>query len=86
MKHTNAALYALLFATFMVAGCSDATRAKITAIGSPGEITCYSGGQVIYHGKSTGKIQTESGSDGWFFLEEGTGKLIRVSGSCVIKN
>jgi hypothetical protein len=66
--------------------CTDAKMKQFTTIGSPGEIVCYSGTLEIYRGKSTGKIATEQGSDGWFFQEEGTGKLIRVSGACVIRN
>lgn len=49
-------------------------------------MTCYSGGQVIYKGRSSGKIQTEKGSDGWFFQDDSSGKLVRLSGDCVIVN
>jgi hypothetical protein len=69
-----------------ISGCTDARIAEITSLGSPGEITCYSGGKVIYEGKSTGKIASEEKSDGWLFKEESSGKLIRVSADCVIKN
>jgi hypothetical protein len=67
-------------------GCSDGEMAKLSAIGKAGEITCFSGGEIIYHGISTGKIGTESESDGWYFQEQGSGKLIRVSGTCIIRN
>lgn len=79
---------AFMFSLILVCGiaCTNADWAQISTYGSSGEITCYSGGQVIYQGKSTGKIATEDGSDGWFFEEEGTKKLIRVSGDCIIKN
>lgn len=70
----------------MVFGCTNAEWGKIKAIGSKGEITCYSGGIKIYEGKSTGKIGTESQSDGWYLEEEGSNDLIRVSGDCVIRN
>ena len=66
--------------------CTNAWMAQVTSLGSPGHIICYSGGKVIYEGDSTGKISTESQSDGWFFQEQGTNKLVRVSGACVIKN
>jgi hypothetical protein len=81
MKYFIISLFLLAFI-----GCTDGTMAKFTALGDSGEITCYSGGVVFYHGFSTGKIQTESQSDGWYFKEKGTGNLIRVSGSCVIRN
>lgn len=73
-------------AVLSLAACTDAKMKQFTSLGSPGEIVCYSGALEIYRGKSTGKIATEQGSDGWFFQEEGTGKLIRVSGACVIRN
>lgn len=65
---------------------TSCTDAKIETYGSTGNITCYSGGKVIYTGVSTGKIGTEEGSDGWYFMEQGTDSLVRVSGDCVIKN
>lgn len=75
----------ILFALFLF-GCSDAERAKIGAIGQPGHVECWSAGIKYYDGDSTGKIQTEQGTDGWFFEEKATGDLIRVSGPCVIRN
>ena len=69
-----------------LSGCTKADVAQVTSIGSPADITCYSGNQVIYSGRSTGKVSTESGSDGWYFQDDATGKLIRVSGACVIRN
>jgi hypothetical protein len=66
--------------------CSDTERASFSAIGEPGHITCYSGGQVIFDGQSTGKIETENQSDGWKFMDAKTNRLVRVSGDCVIRN
>lgn len=66
--------------------CTDAGLKQLTTYGSSAEIVCYSGGKEIYRGTSTGKVKTETQSDGWFFSEAGTGKLIRVSGDCVIRN
>lgn len=69
-----------------LSGCTDADRARISALGTGGHITCYSGGVVIYKGDATGKIASESQSDGWYFKEKGTDSLVRVSGDCVIRN
>jgi hypothetical protein len=66
--------------------CTDADMKQITTLGNPAEIVCYSGTLKIYEGKSSGKISTESGSDGWFFEDRDSHKLIRVSGACVITN
>lgn len=70
----------------VLSGCTDAKMGKFTALGNSGEVTCYSGGQVIYQGTSTGKIEPEVQSDGWVFVDAQTKKLIRVSGDCVVKN
>lgn len=78
------ALLAFLLLPFL-AGCSDTGWAQWAAIGEPAIVLCYSGGKEIYRGKSTGKLHTEQGSDGWLFKEVGTGYLIRVSGACVIR-
>ena len=67
-------------------GCTNAELKQWESLGSKGEITCYSGGVKIYQGKSTGKIVSESQSDGWFLEEEGSNDLILVSGDCVIRN
>ncbi len=81
------AVVTVLVAAALLSACSfDANLAQITALGHSASITCYSGGKVIYSGQSSGKISSESGSDGWYFLESGTGNLIRVSGQCVIRN
>lgn len=70
----------------LLAGCTDATISKFKQLGSSQEITCYSGGQVVYHGFSTGKVLAEEGGSGHFFTEKGTGKLVEVLGNCVIKS
>ena len=76
-----------MFALFMLLiACTDTEIAQLTAIGEPGHITCYSGGQVIFEGDSTGKIATEEQSDGWKFMDAATGRLVRVSGDCVVRN
>lgn len=73
-----------------ISACSDAQWGQFSAIGEPGEIVCYSGGKEIFRGKSTGKIATESGSDGWFINGDGRPDVltanVRVSGDCVIRN
>ena len=70
----------------LLLACSDTDLASMKSIGDPGHITCYSGGQVIYEGDSTGKIETETQSDGWKFMDSKTQRLVRVSGDCVIRN
>ncbi len=76
----------LFIALFLLVGCTDADMAQLSAIGRAAHITCYSGGKIIYEADSTGKISTESDSDGWFFSEKPSGRLVRISGTCVVKN
>ncbi len=76
----------LVLLVLAACGCTDTDKASIGAFGSAGVISCYSGGKLIYSGKSTGRIQTVSNSDGWEFKDADTGKFIRVSGDCLIQN
>ena len=76
---------ALIFiAVFLFMGCTDARCSKITSLGDSAEIECYSGGKLIYKGKSTGKVSSEKSSDGYFFLDAKDQRLKEVSGNCVI--
>ena len=50
----------------------------------PASVTCYSGGKIIYQGKSTGKVFSENSSDGYLFEDAADGKLKEVSGDCII--
>jgi hypothetical protein len=78
--------YIIALSIFATTACTDADTKQLFAFGSSAEVVCYSGGKEIYRGMSTGKVATEKQSDGWYFSEAGTGKLIRVSGDCLIKN
>jgi hypothetical protein len=64
-------------------GCTDATLGKLDALGNTAKIQCYSGGVLIYEGKSTGKVKSENGSDGYFFRAE-DGFMREVSGDCIV--
>ena len=33
---------------------------------------------------SSGKVATEEGSDGYYFMDSATGKLVRISGNVII--
>jgi hypothetical protein len=70
----------------MLSGCTDAYKANWGALGSPADVTCYSGNITTYKGHSTGKVATTQHSDGWEFKDAATQRFVRVSGSCVILN
>lgn len=65
--------------------CTDAERSKYFSVGSEHTVSCYSGSKLIYKGVSSGKVLSEESSDGYYFKEKKTGKLMEVSGNCIIK-
>lgn len=72
-------------AFLLVAGCKDARMAQFDALGKSGTVTCYSGGQVVYSGRSTGSISNQDGSDGYYFMDDSTKALVEVSGTCIVR-
>ena len=76
----------LITALSLLTACTDATRASYSALGDAAKVVCYSGGVVIYEGKSTGRVSSTASSDGWEFMEAETGNFVRVSGDCVVTN
>lgn len=70
----------------VLAGCTDAARSNLKAYGDKHSITLYSGGKVVGQWISTGKVISESQSDGWCFEDEATHKLFRISGTVVVTN
>lgn len=75
---------AYLFIVGSLFACTDAQRGKIGAIGDNAKVECWSGGELIYSGLSSGKVSSESYSDGYNFIDSKTGKYMEVSGNCVI--
>ncbi len=80
-KFLSIALGTLLLA---LAGCSGADTAKVTAWGQTHIIKQYSGGVLIGQWESTGKVENEDHSDGYFFKNDKTGTLVTVSGDVQI--
>lgn len=76
---------ALVLATAMLAtGCTDAATAGLFAIGSQHRVQLYSGGKLVGEWTSTGAVKNENQSDGYFFKDQASGKLICVTGTIVI--
>ena len=89
MSKENVALW--LLAAFLVTvalvsaiGCTDASFSRITAIGNKHRVELWSGGKKVKTWTSTGKVQSEANSDGYYFCDAETGKLVRVTGDLVI--
>ena len=56
----------LIFALIALSACTDATWDKYSVLGKSAEVKCYSGGKLIFHALSTGKVENEANSDGYF--------------------
>lgn len=83
MKLLKILLLSLSVSVF-VSGCTDAQHALIIANGSEFQIELYSGGICVKTWTSTGKVLSEDKSDGYFFMDKETKKLVRTSGTLVI--
>jgi hypothetical protein len=51
-------------------GCTDAVVSKYTTLGRRAEVVCLSGGKVYFHGISTGRVENESQSNGFYAVWE----------------
>ena len=72
------------FLTFLVFPWTDASRSKLTGYGDEYKVEMYSGGQKVREWTASGKVNSEGGSDGYYFNDKATGKLIEVAGDVVI--
>lgn len=71
---------------WMSAGCTDAGRSKLLGYGSQFEVTLYAcDGSVIKQWTSSGKVKSEETSDGYYFMDEDSGRLIEVTGTLIIE-
>ena len=77
-------LASAMFWVGVAIGCKDADRAQFRALGSEHRIIVYSGGIAVATYESTGNVSNESSSDGWYFKDKASGKLIEVAGTLVI--
>jgi len=71
-------------AVLTLSSCTDANIAKIGGYGGEHKVELYSGGNKVREWTSSGKVESEEASDGYFFSDKETGKLIEVSGNVVI--
>lgn len=76
----------ILILLLIITSCTDSGRAKVFGYGSEYKITLYDyQGAEIESWISSGKVKSEDGSDGYYFLDKKTDKLIEVTGILVIK-
>ena len=78
----------MLLVSFLILffyACTDAKKAKIGGFGSKFQIEMLNcDGSVARTWISSGKVSSEQNSDGYYFMEEGTDKLIEVTGRLII--
>lgn len=76
-----------LVTMILFSGCSPAKRARLSgaAYAHNYRVTMYSGGREVRTFRTIGKVQNQSESDGYYFMEADTGRLIEVSGDVVIE-
>lgn len=74
-----------LVALLGTVGCKSADMGQITSLGSEFDISCYSGTTLILHTISQGQPSNEDHSDGFYFTDKESGKLVEVTGACIFK-
>ena len=75
-----------IMAVVALSSCKDATTAQFKALGSHHIITLYgANGTPIKQWESTGSVSNEANSDGWYFEDVATDKLIEITGTIIIE-
>lgn len=83
MKSLSVFFFALFIV--LISSCTDATRAKIGGLGDEFKIEMLNcDGSVARSWVSSGKVLSEENTDGYYFKDKATGKLIEVTGRLVI--
>lgn len=79
------AFFVIFAAAGLLYGCTDAKMQQIQSLGSRHHVTLYGcDGHIIKQWTATGNVSNESQSDGWYFRDEETGKLVEITGTIVI--
>ena len=77
-------LFTLLTIMATMVSCTDAEMSKMGGYGDTFTVKVVGPDTIItYH--STGKVVSEQNSDGYYFTNRETGKLIEVSGNVIIE-
>lgn len=78
-------LFHTLLLALLITSCSDASREKMAGFGDEYKVELLNcDGSVARSWISTGKVLSEANSDGYYFKDKNTGKLIEVTGTLVI--
>lgn len=76
----------ILLGIFLLSlSCTDAKRAKLGGYGDEFKVELVNcDGTITHSWISSGKVASEKNSDGYYFNEKETGKLIEVTGTLII--
>ncbi len=77
--------FAIVGLLLLACGCTNAERAQLGGFGKDFKVSVYSGGEKVKEWTSSGKVLTEKDTDGWYFSDKSSGKLVRVSGTVVVE-
>ena len=75
----------VILSVVVISACTDAERAKLGGYGDEFKVEMVNcDGTVTRSWISSGKVQSEQNSDGYYFNDKKTGKLIEVTGRLII--
>lgn len=77
-------LLALSALALALVSCTDASRDKAFGYGKTYKVEVVSGAQIVRTYTSSGKVLSEDSTDGYYFNDAATDKLIEVSGPVII--
>jgi uncharacterized protein (DUF2147 family) len=77
-------LFFLTFFTLFVYSCTDTSRTQKFGYGKKYKIEVISAGQIIRTYTSSDKVESDSKSKIYYFMDAATGKLVQVSGDVII--
>lgn len=78
-------LLIILIGLVTLFSCTDAQRAKVGGLGDEFKIEMINcDGSIAKTWISSGKVSSEAESDGYYFKDKKTGKLVEVTGRLII--
>lgn len=76
---------ALLITAVVAFGCTDAEQSKMGGLGDKFSVELVNcDGTITHKWISSGKVLSEANSDGYYFMEDKTDKLVEVTGTLII--
>lgn len=77
--------FILCLSVLLLASCTDARKARIGGFNDEFSVELVNcEGEVYREYTSTGKVLSEESSDGYYFKDKKSGKLIEVTGNLII--